>query len=147
VTGLLSSTSTSLVKNKYKKCPCLIRPSPTKQVLSTPLELVARDEETHPIAKRAIIVTLLTAAATAAAGEAAVLAVDAVAGLIKDLSNWDDAREAFTKQTTATMWAKNPDTSKYQAAICYNKGYSLKNSAGRSEVVSARLKSGVLSTE
>jgi hypothetical protein len=57
------------------------------------------------------------------------------------------AREEFTKKTTAEMWARNPDRNKYPAAICYNKGYSVKNNSGVTGKVSAKLELGMLSTE
>lgn len=41
------------------------------------------------------------------------------ANLIKDLSNWNDAREQFTKATVLSMWQNNPDPVKYPAVICY----------------------------
>jgi phage tail tape-measure protein len=103
--------------------------------------------DTRSVQKREVVVALLTAAATAAAGEAAIQAVKAVSGLIKNLGDWTEARESFTKQTTSNMMKKNPDPNKYPAAICYNKGWRVKDNAKISEVVSAKLKLGVLNTE
>jgi hypothetical protein len=74
-------------------------------------------------------------------------AVKAVSGLIKNLGDWTQARESFTKQTTANMMSKNPDGKKYVAAICYNMGWKVKDNAKISEVVSAKLKLGALNTE
>jgi hypothetical protein len=45
------------------------------------------------------------------------------------------------------MWARNPDRNKYPAAICYNKGYSVKDNSGITGKVSAKLELGLLSTE
>ncbi|KAH7311266.1 hypothetical protein B0I35DRAFT_336208, partial [Stachybotrys elegans] len=61
-------------------------------------------------------------------------------GLFNALWQWDDAREEFTKRTTAGMWARNPDYRRYPAAICYNKGYRLRNPSGIAARVSEELK-------
>jgi hypothetical protein len=45
------------------------------------------------------------------------------------------------------MWARNPDYNKYPAAICYNKGYHVKNPAGIAGKVSAKFELGMLHTE
>ena len=57
------------------------------------------------------------------------------------------ARETFTKKTTAEMWARNPDRSKYPAAICYNKSYRIKDPNGITGKVSAKFELGQLNTE
>ncbi|KAH7357316.1 hypothetical protein BKA65DRAFT_580829 [Rhexocercosporidium sp. MPI-PUGE-AT-0058] len=60
---------------------------------------------------------------------------------------WDIARESFTKGTVDRMWNGNPDRSKFGAAICYNKGYSLKRPAGIDGRRNAKLSHGLLSTD
>lgn len=57
------------------------------------------------------------------------------------------ARETFTKKTTAEMWARNPDRSKFPAAICYNKSYRVKDPNGITGKLSAKFELGQLNTE
>lgn len=57
-----------------------------------------------------------------------------------------EARESFTQEVTAKMWAENPSPGTYVAAVCYNMGYHFAN-ADHSEVTSVQLKSGSLHTE
>lgn len=75
------------------------------------------------------------------------IAVEIGADTIKNLGKWNQAREAFSKKTTAEMWARNPDYQKFPAAVCYNKGYKLQNAAGIDGLVSAKLELGQLNTE
>ncbi|KAK1234367.1 hypothetical protein PQX77_002405 [Marasmius sp. AFHP31] len=83
-------------------------------------------------------------------GDAGVAIGQALGELLAKLvpiGKWDDAREAFTKSTTAAMWARNPDRSKWVAAICYNKGWRTQNPGGISDVQSMELKLGALHTD
>ena len=57
------------------------------------------------------------------------------------------ARETFTKKTTAEMWGRNPDRNKYPAAICYNKAYHIRDPKGTEGKVSAKLELGQLFTK
>ncbi|RDW65980.1 hypothetical protein BP6252_09615 [Coleophoma cylindrospora] len=75
------------------------------------------------------------------------IAVEIGADTIKNLGQWNSARETFTQKTTLEMWNRNPDYSKYPATVCYNKGYSLKNPAGITGLVSAKLSLGQLFTD
>lgn len=59
----------------------------------------------------------------------------------------EKAREAFTKKTTEEMWRRNPDRRKIPAAVCYNKGYSLRNGNGFDGRVSVKFELGLLKTE
>ncbi|KAL1862493.1 hypothetical protein Daus18300_008590 [Diaporthe australafricana] len=96
--------------------------------------------------KRVVVEALIMAAATAAVGQVAIRAVDAAIDLIKDVSDWTEARESFTQNVTAQMWSDNPSTGQYVAAICYNMAYDFAN-ADHSEVTSVQLKSGSLHTD
>ncbi|PVI01008.1 hypothetical protein DM02DRAFT_671581 [Periconia macrospinosa] len=85
-------------------------------------------------------------------GEAAItklteMAIEFAADTIKNLGDWNEARETFSQTTTLEMWNRNPDYTKYAAAICYNKGYRLANTAGIAELASAKLELGVLNTD
>lgn len=87
------------------------------------------------------------AAATAIVTQATNDAYEAVKSLITSLSQWNEAREVFTQNTTSVMWANNPDYSAYPAAICYNKNYSMKNTAGFLAKGSVTLTVGSLHTD
>ncbi|GME33340.1 hypothetical protein GTA08_BOTSDO07499 [Neofusicoccum parvum] len=63
------------------------------------------------------------------------------------LKDWTPAREAFTKETTALMWANNPNPSKWVAVACYNKGWRVKNYGAISDVQDVNLKLGALHTD
>ncbi|KAJ8079451.1 hypothetical protein PM082_013789 [Marasmius tenuissimus] len=83
-------------------------------------------------------------------GDAGVAIGQALGELLAKLvpiRKWDEARETFTKSTTAAMWARNPNRSKWVAAICYNKGWRAQNPGGISDVQSMELKLGVLHTD
>ncbi|KAL1870235.1 hypothetical protein Daus18300_005300 [Diaporthe australafricana] len=75
------------------------------------------------------------------------IAVEIGADTIKNLGKWNEAREEFSKKTTAEMWARNPDYQKFPAAICYNKGYKLQNAASIDGLLSAKLSLGQLNTD
>ncbi|KAK2604582.1 hypothetical protein N8I77_007499 [Diaporthe amygdali] len=117
--------------------------------LVVPAPLTVRDEikaTDAALEKRVVVEALIMAAATAAVGQVAVRAVDAAIDLIKDVSDWTDARESFTQNVTAQMWSQNPSPGTYVAAICYNMGYEFAN-ADHSEVTTVELKSGSLHTD
>ncbi|KAF5869647.1 uncharacterized protein Bfra_010844 [Botrytis fragariae] len=112
--------------------------------------LVAKvdDEPTQALQKR--IAPVVVVAGIAAINGVAILtkiAVEIGSQTIANLGKWNDAREKFTQTTTANMWSRNPDYNKYPAAVCYNKGYSLKNPAGIVGKVSAKLSLGLLNTD
>ncbi|KAG6364574.1 hypothetical protein INS49_006176 [Diaporthe citri] len=117
--------------------------------LMIPSPRIVKDQiETNEAAleKRVVVEALVMAAATAAVGQVAVKAVDAAIGLVKDLSDWTEARESFTQKVTAEMWSKNPSPGTYVAAICYNMDYTFAN-ADHSEATKVELKSGSLHTD
>ncbi|KAF7896250.1 hypothetical protein EAF00_006264 [Botryotinia globosa] len=112
--------------------------------------LVAKvDDEPTQALQRRITAGIAVAAVDTIKGVAIVtkVAIDAAGRTISNIKNWDNAREEFTKTTTANMWARNPDYSKYPAVICYNKGYSVKNPAGIAGKVSVKLSLGILHTD
>ncbi|KAK8105327.1 uncharacterized protein PG998_004203 [Apiospora kogelbergensis] len=100
-----------------------------------------------PVEKREILLAILTAVGTTAATAITTKAVEAAAGLIKNLANFDNAREAFTKKTADAMWAANPDPKKYAAAVCYNMSYDLQDPKGMDGLISAKMTLGPLHTD
>jgi hypothetical protein len=112
------------------------------------LPIEARDDSAHSLAKREpVLATILVAAGTAAVSAVISEAVSATAKLIGDISNFDAAREAFTQQTTKAMMAKNPDPAKFQAAACYNQGFSVANPANIDGQNSVKFSLGLLNTD
>ncbi|TGO60705.1 hypothetical protein BCON_0033g00170 [Botryotinia convoluta] len=112
--------------------------------------LVAKvdDEPTQALQRR--IAPIVVVAGIAAVKGVAILtkiAIELGSQTIENLGNWNEAREKFTQATTANMWSRNPDYNKYPAVMCYNKGYSVKNPAGITGKVSAKLSLGLLSTD
>lgn len=93
-----------------------------------------------------ITASILLAVGTAAATKLTNVAIDSVIKLIKDVSSFTEAREKFTKQTTAAMWDA-ADKKVYSAAICYNMGYTLKNPSGIDGKTSVKLKQGLLNVD
>ncbi|KAL0065590.1 hypothetical protein AAF712_007368 [Marasmius tenuissimus] len=81
------------------------------------------------------------------AGAAIGQALGEILAKLFPIGKWNEARETFTKATTAEMWARNPNRGKWVAAICYNKGWRVKNPAGISDVQSMELKLGALHTD
>ncbi|PNH31568.1 hypothetical protein BJF96_g5376 [Verticillium dahliae] len=103
---------------------------------------------TTRLAKRAgPIVVVVGIAGTAAAGIIVKMAIEIGAETIKNLGEWNEAREAFTKKTTQEMWDRNPDYAKFPAAACYNKGYTLADPAKIDGLRSAKFELGLLNTE
>ncbi|KAK8042843.1 hypothetical protein PG994_013326 [Apiospora phragmitis] len=109
-----------------------------------PLPQTLDHQQVH---KREILTAIVTAAGTAAATAITKAAIDAATNLIKDLANFDNAREAFTKKTAEAMWAKNPDPAKFAAAICYNEAYDLEDPKGMDGLTSVKMTLGPLNTD
>ncbi|KAL8312691.1 hypothetical protein RB597_005523 [Gaeumannomyces tritici] len=86
-------------------------------------------------------------AAAADPQDRAVMGIEKAAVLIKELSNWDNARERFTKTTVLSMWQSNPDPSRYPAVICQNQDYRLSNPNGIAGWAKAELKMSILKTD
>ncbi|TLD15269.1 hypothetical protein PspLS_10738 [Pyricularia sp. CBS 133598] len=90
----------------------------------------------------------ITAAITEAVKDAvtalAVKGAKMGAQFVKDLKNWTNAREEFTKATVKEMWAAQTDKKAFPAAVCYNMGYKADGAAGKIKV---DLKSGLLHTD
>ncbi|KAK8163111.1 hypothetical protein IWX90DRAFT_262312 [Phyllosticta citrichinensis] len=89
----------------------------------------------------AVAVTILTSAATALM----TAAINQVAPTIANLGSWDEAREAFTQKTVQAMW--DARSSNYDAAVCYNMGYEVSNTAQMYEKTSVNLKQDLLHTD
>ncbi|KAK7955991.1 uncharacterized protein PG986_005213, partial [Apiospora aurea] len=105
------------------------------------------DAPQQHVQKREILTAILTTVGTTAATAITTEAIKAASGLIKDLANFDNAREAFTKKTAEDMWAKNPDPAKFAAAICYNEAYDLEDPKGMDGLTSAKMTLGPLNTD
>ncbi|KAI9166503.1 hypothetical protein HJFPF1_02609 [Paramyrothecium foliicola] len=97
--------------------------------------------------RAAVTAAILSTAGTAAVTMLTERAINAAIGFIGNLSNWNRAREEFTKKTTAEMWARNPDRRKFPGVVCYNKGYGVANSRNIDGKISAQLRLGVLNTD
>lgn len=117
---------------------------PSTSGLST-ISLEARGDS---FSKREPVTTaILLAAGTAAVSAVVTQAVDAATKFIGDVSNFDSAREAFTQQTTKEMMARNPDPARFQAAACYNQGFSVADPANIDGQNSVEFKLGLLNTD
>ncbi|KAH7141847.1 hypothetical protein EDB81DRAFT_869797 [Dactylonectria macrodidyma] len=108
--------------------------------------------EPEPVAstklvRRAVPVVVVGIVGTAAASIVAKIAIEIGAETIKNLGEWNEAREAFTKKTTQEMWDRNPDYTRFPAAACYNKGYRLADPAKIDGLVSAKFELGLLNTD
>ena len=89
----------------------------------------------------AIVATVGTAVLT----ELTTKAINGASSLVKDISNWDSARQDFTKATVKSMMDNNKDAA-YVAAACYNKGYRVTNPENVDGKTSVSFKSGALHT-
>ncbi|KAK8856002.1 hypothetical protein PGQ11_011914 [Apiospora arundinis] len=98
------------------------------------------------IQKREVLTTIITTAGTAIVVDLTTRAVNAATALVKDISNWDTARQDFTQATAKAMMDNNPDATQYVAAACYNKGYSVSNPENTDGKTSVTFKMGALST-
>ncbi|KAK8034869.1 hypothetical protein PG993_009864 [Apiospora rasikravindrae] len=98
------------------------------------------------IQKREILTAIVTTAGTAVVVDLTTRAVNAATALVKDISNWDKARQDFTQATAKAMMDNNPDATKYVAAACYNKDYSVSNPENTDGKTSVSFKLGALST-
>lgn len=109
----------------------------------------APEDQTSEALQKRVAPVVVVAGIAAVKGVAILtkIAVEIGSDTIKNLGKWNEAREEFSKKTTAEMWARNPDYQKFPAAICYNKGYKLQNPAGIDGLVSAKLELGQLNTE
>ncbi|CRK24844.1 hypothetical protein BN1723_014754 [Verticillium longisporum] len=94
-----------------------------------------------------VTVLILTTVGTAAITAVVTEAVTAAAAFIGDVISFDKGREAFTQQTTDAMMNKNPDPSRFVAAACYNKGYSVANPENIDGLNSVEFSSGILHTD
>lgn len=91
--------------------------------------------------------SILGIVGTAALTELTTQAVDAAIELVKNLSEWNEAREEFTKATVKGMMDKNPDPTNLVAAACYNMAYKLETPANVDSTASLSFKMGALHTK
>ncbi|KAK8001013.1 hypothetical protein PG991_013235 [Apiospora marii] len=94
----------------------------------------------------AAVVSILGIVGTAALTEITTQAVDAAIDMVKNLSEWNEAREEFTKATVKGMMDKNPDPTNLVAAVCYNMAYKLETPANVDSTASLSFKLGNLHT-
>ncbi|KAJ0159921.1 hypothetical protein CTA2_8883 [Colletotrichum tanaceti] len=105
----------------------------------------AEGETDVALAERQVGITaVITAIGGGVMSVATGVAVNIVTDIIRALIDWTLVRETFTKQTTAEMWKRNPNPKKFHAAICYNKGYGVKDPKGIDGKASITLRSNVL---
>ncbi|CAN9311760.1 hypothetical protein GT037_010792 [Alternaria burnsii] len=115
---------------------------------AVPVSVSTVDARENSLSKREpVLATILVAAGTAAVSAVVSEAVSATAKFIGDVQNFDSAREAFTKQTTKEMMARNPDPARFQAAACYNQGFSVADPANIDGQNSVEFKLGLLNTD
>ncbi|EPQ31333.1 uncharacterized protein PFL1_01517 [Pseudozyma flocculosa PF-1] len=79
-------------------------------------------------------------------GNAAV--AEAIAQAFKTLGGlgqWNSARERFTKNTVAAMWARRPRNAR--AAVCYNMAYRVSRPSQMTPVTSVEFRLGNLNTD
>ncbi|KAH7118565.1 hypothetical protein B0J13DRAFT_532641 [Dactylonectria estremocensis] len=119
----------------------------TGRKASSKIALANQPVSNTKLVRRAVPVVVVGIAGTAAASIVAKIAIEIGADTIKNLGEFNEAREAFTKKTTQEMWDRNPDYAKFPAAACYNKGYRLADPAKVAGVVSAKFELGLLNTE
>ncbi|KAI9155079.1 hypothetical protein HJFPF1_07646 [Paramyrothecium foliicola] len=103
--------------------------------------------EARTLQKRGPVAILVGVAGTAIAARVAQIAIEIASDTIKNLGKWNEAREAFTKKTTAEMWARNPNRARFPAVVCYNQGYSLQNPSNIDGKADVDFKLGALNTE
>ncbi|KAH8710039.1 hypothetical protein GQ44DRAFT_690355 [Phaeosphaeriaceae sp. PMI808] len=103
-------------------------------------------QDTQALQKRGAIVVVLGIAAVKGAAILTKLAIEIGSDTIKNLGEWNESREAFTKKTVEEMWNRNPDYTKFPATVCYNKGYRTKN-GNLDGLVSAKFELGLLNTD
>ncbi|GKU06651.1 hypothetical protein FLAG1_09565 [Fusarium langsethiae] len=131
-------------------CSAMVNAAPTESGLKTTTlhrREVAKSSD-HLLSKREpVTAAILTAAGTAAVTALVNEAVQAAVGFIGDISNFDAGREAFTVQTTQAMMANNPDPARFQAAACYNQGFSVADPANIDGQSSVEFRLGILNTD
>lgn len=98
------------------------------------------------IQKREVLTTIVATVGTAVLTDLTTRAVGAATALVKDIGNWDQARQDFTRATAKAMMDNNPDPTKYVAAACYNKDYSVSNPENTDGKTSVSFKLGALNT-
>ncbi|KAH8588061.1 hypothetical protein B0O99DRAFT_601087 [Bisporella sp. PMI_857] len=108
-------------------------------------DFIPRDD--HALQKRGATAVVIGIAAVKGAAILTKIAIEHAAETIKNLGQWTEVREEFTKKTTSDMWSRNPDRKKYHAAICYNKGYRVQNPSGIAGKLSAKVELGLLHTD
>ncbi|KAF4764072.1 hypothetical protein N7455_011046 [Penicillium solitum] len=80
-------------------------------------------------------------------GKAIYAAGAAAVSQVKSLKNWNKSREQFIQLVTQGMVDHNPDPETAVAAICYNKGYGIKDPEGIYGLHSETLSVWPLSTD
>ena len=115
---------------------------------AVPASAATLEARENSLSKREpVLATILVAAGTAAVSAIVSEAVSATADFIGDVQNFDAAREAFTQQTTKEMMARNPDPARFQAAACYNQGFSVADPANIDGQNSVEFALGLLNTD
>ncbi|GME26545.1 uncharacterized protein EAE97_006828 [Neofusicoccum parvum] len=116
----------------------------------TDAETVVDLTSTSALEKRAIPAVIVGAAGiigSTALTDLTTRAIKASVGLISNLNNWNSAREGFTRTTTREMFNRNPDRRRWKAAVCYNKGYAVKDRNNVAGFRDAKFSLGPLNTD
>ncbi|TDZ67830.1 hypothetical protein CTRI78_v002694 [Colletotrichum trifolii] len=105
------------------------------------------EDETSALAERQIgAAAIISALGGGVMAVATGVAVNIVTDILEAVIDWTLARETFTQETTSQMWNRNPNPGKYHAAICYNKGYRVKDPQGIDGLAKVTLRLNVLHT-
>ncbi|KAK8116952.1 uncharacterized protein PG998_005233 [Apiospora kogelbergensis] len=113
-------------------------------IIEGPEPVKKRDVEERQVT--GAVVAIAGIVGTAALEAITTAAVDAAVDLVKNISEWNSAREEFTKATVKGMMDNNPDTTNLVAAACYNMAYKLETPANVDSVASLDFKLGSLHT-
>ncbi|KAK7953493.1 hypothetical protein PG996_014388 [Apiospora saccharicola] len=149
--SVATALTTALVASSSVSALTIRLPQLSRDVASSSGDSQAQEKRDEgsagsDIQKREILTTIITTAGTAIVVDLTTRAVNAATALVKDISNWDKARQDFTQATTKAMMDNNPDPAKYVAAACYNKDYSVSNPENTDGKTSVSFKLGALNT-
>ncbi|KAK7935301.1 hypothetical protein PG985_000796 [Apiospora marii] len=146
--SITTALTTALVASSSVSALAIRLPQLSRDVTSSSGDSQAQEKRDSgaDIQKREVLTTIVATVGTAVITDLTTRAVGAATALVKDIGNWDKARQDFTQATTKAMMDNNPDPAKYVAAACYNKDYSVANPANTDGKTSVSFKLGALHT-
>ncbi|KAM5341817.1 hypothetical protein ACJ41O_014848 [Fusarium nematophilum] len=147
LSGPASGTPVPAVGDVNPTIPASKQDTVTGRIGADGVLIIEPEPVSAKLVRRAVPVVVVGIVGTAAASIIAKIAIEIGADTIKNLGEFNEAREAFTKKTTQEMWDRNPDYEKFPAAACYNKGYRLADPAKVAGLTSAKFELGLLNTD